>query len=58
MALDLNLKKNYLKLMSNLNAIASNNHSVTVHYFKNNYLKVKKLCKGSLNYAKNVKVSK
>lgn len=42
--------------MSILKAIASYNHSVTVHYFKNNYLKVKKLCKGKLNYAKNVSV--
>lgn len=42
--------------MSNLKGIASNNHSVTVNYFKNNYLKDKKLCKGKLNYAKNVSV--
>lgn len=38
--------------MSNLKAIASYNHSVTVHYFKNYYFKVKKLCKRKLNYAK------
>lgn len=41
--------------MSNLKAIDFYNHSVTVHYFKK--VKVKKLCKGKLNYAKSVKVS-
>lgn len=44
--------------MSTIKAIASYNHSVTEHYFKNNYFKVNKLCKGKFNYAKNVKVSK